>query len=367
MDDERIFAEAFRRHGRPVQPKDLHPNLSKGLSELLEFYQTAADVSKSDVYCGLLDNRGFNAVTTVHNNRGLIGIYLGTLIIVARYAYCLLSDPDMLPQIGDPSIESVEEQSVEALRDPLGHIGAHRYLPRDPTRLHAAQGLSLCAYMILFFHELSHIELCHLDFLRDHLGLMEHQEVTVAPLSQEEALLFRALEWDADCASLMTSLDMWSLFCANFDLLGIESLGIARSWFLAAQLLFWVMDFVQPPTRRGVASTHPSPEARLVNASILAEDANFSFIMPVLAKMDEQERNLIGIDKPALVRWIVKSKFPSHIVENARGASLVDNPAKQLYEAREQYKQIMVRLESYQKLRLKRKGLGWPYSAPSGA
>ena len=110
-----------------------------------------------------------------------------------------------------PSAEAIEQQVIEELRNPLGTFSFSRYLPRDPVRLFAAQHLAACAYLILFAHELAHLELCHLSFLRDELGLEEHQEVTAIPLSDNEALLFRTLEWDADNSALATSLKVWRL------------------------------------------------------------------------------------------------------------------------------------------------------------
>ncbi len=335
MNDEKAFAEALRRHGRLVRPHELHANQSKGLAEQLEFYRLVAPY----VYCGFLDNQGFNAVATIHNSREFIGIYLGATILVARYAYCLLSDPKMLPQIGDPSVESIEPRVIEDLRNPLGPVGTDRYLPRDPIRLRAAQRLAMGAYMILFFHELGHIELCHLAFIRDQLGSTDYQEVTAAPLSEQEALLLRALEWDADNAALMSSLKMWRSFCSSLDYSAVGALGPARSWCLAAQLLFWVMDFVQPPNRRGLLATHPSPKARLVNARMVA--TSFGFV-PDLSDTE---------DADSLVSWIFRNKFPSHMIERVAGGSSVDKTPQELVEARGQYEKIMPLLEHYQTLR----------------
>lgn len=349
MDDEARFAEALHHHGRLVRPEALHPDLSKGLVEQLEFYRLVAP----DVYCGFLDNGAFNAVATVHKTREFIGIYLGATIVVARYAYCLLADPNVLPHIGDPSRESIEPQIIENLRHPLAPVGPGRYLPRDPVRLHAAQQLAMGVYLVLFFHELAHIELCHLGLLRDRLGLREHQEVGAAPLSEEEALLFRTLEWDADNAGLISSLRMWRSLCANLNYSAIGSLGPARAWFAAAQLLFWVMDLVQAPGRRALWSTHPSPNARLVNAAIVAKDFDF---VPELADVVDRETE-------SLIPWILRNQFPSQIVASAAADSSVEEIVQELVEVRRHYETVMTLLDSYQRLRLKRKE-GAPDAVP---
>jgi hypothetical protein len=262
MDYEKAFEIAMKAHGEPVRISELPENLSRGLKQQLQLFQSLAPF----VHCGFLDNANFNAVAAACNGKEFIGIYFGTTSLIARYAYCLLSDPDIFPSIGDPSAEAIEPQVIEELRCPLGTFSFSRYLPRDPVRLLAAQHLAACAYLILFAHELAHLELCHLSFLRDELGLEEHQEVTAMPLSEDEALLFRTLEWDADNSALITSLKVWRhIFPSKLDFSAIATLGAARSWSIAAQLLFWVMDFIQPQERRGLLATHPSPHARFIN------------------------------------------------------------------------------------------------------
>lgn len=345
MDDEQTFAEALKAHGKPVRLHELHDNLSHGLREQLEFYRSMAPYT----YCGFLDNLNFNAVAALRNDREFIGIYLGAIMVVARYAYCLLSDPDMFPSIGNVSAESIEPQVIENLRRPLEQerFPTARYLPRDPVRMRAAQHLAMCAYMILFFHELAHIELCHLKFLTDELGLPEYQEVTAMPLSEEEALLLRALEWDADNSALMTSLKVWRQTIANIDYSAIASLGAARSWFVAAQLLFWVMDFIQPPHRRGLLATHPSPNARLVNATMAAKQYGF---VPELSDVS-------NVAEDSLVSWIIKNDFRSHMVASACANTSVDRTVQELVEARENYEKIMARLMSYQEVRLRGRGV----------
>jgi hypothetical protein len=338
MTDEEAFEEALCRHGDLAKLDSYPPDFSTGLREQLNFYRLAAP----HVYCNFLNNTDFNAVATAHRDREFIGIYLGAIMLIARYAYCLLSDPEVLPQIGNVSLESIEPSVVEALRAPLKPAPSGRYLPRDPTRLRAAQHIAMCAYMILYFHELGHIELCHLKFLRDHLGVTEYKELGYAPLSEQDALLLRTLEWDADNSGLLTSLRMWRSFCSNLDYSAISALGTPRSWFLSAQLLFWVMDFVQPRNRRSRFATHPSPEARLVNARLVA--TNFGFVPELLEG---------GTAEDSLIPWIMRNKFPSQIVDDAADPGGADVVGNELKEVQANYRTMMDGLEAYQKLRRK--------------
>jgi hypothetical protein len=74
-----------------------------------------------------------------------------------------MSDPAMLPNIGDPSREQVDPHLIASLREPLGTKSYGRYQPNDPTRLEAAKQLSLAAYPVLFYHEPNHVEMGHLE------------------------------------------------------------------------------------------------------------------------------------------------------------------------------------------------------------
>jgi hypothetical protein len=159
----------------------------------------------------------FNAVATSEGPRYAIGINIGAALLIARYAYCLMSDPAMFPNVGDPSREEVEPYVIASLREPLSTKSYGRYLPRDPTRLEAAKQLSLAAYLMLFFHELNHVELGHLDFARDRFGVIEYREITAVPISTKDAAVFRALELEADMAALYRSLHVWRAPCIPYS------------------------------------------------------------------------------------------------------------------------------------------------------
>jgi len=60
-----------------------------------------------------------------------------------------------------------------------------------------------------FFHEPNHVELGHLDFAIDHLGLNECREINATPVEAKDAAILRALELEADLAALHRSLKVW--------------------------------------------------------------------------------------------------------------------------------------------------------------
>jgi hypothetical protein len=269
--------------------------MAAGLQGQLEIYRTLA----GDVDCVFLDDESFNAVASLEGGRYSIGIHIGAALLTARYAYCLLSDPAMLPSIGNPRREEVDPEVAERLRNPLAPLYAQdfgRYLPRDPKRVEAAKQLSIAAYLFLFFHELNHIELGHLDFAIDHLGVSEYREMKAAPIEAEDAAIFRALELEADLAALYRSLKVWRKMVPLFDDPVMAILDPEDSWFLAVELFFWIMDFVQPPGRVGALATHPSPLARRLNAQEATSKVNWVSEMK---------------GRSPLIPWIARNSFSS--------------------------------------------------------
>jgi hypothetical protein len=200
MDDQTQIANLMRPYGTVMTPDSFDEAVAPGLRGQLELYRTLA----GDVDCVFLGDMAFNAVATSDGARYVVGINIGAAMLIARYAYCLMSDPAMLPGVGDPSGEEVEPYVLETLRVPNklldGNLG--RYLPRDPTRLEAAQQISMAAYLMLFYHELNHVELGHVGFVQDQLGAADYREITATPISEDDAAVLRALEWEADTAAL---------------------------------------------------------------------------------------------------------------------------------------------------------------------
>lgn len=337
--DGRHASRLLARHGAVVDPRTLDDQMGKGLAEQQQLYDRLAPA----VPCRFLDNRAFNAIATADECGEAIGIFLGATITLARYAYCLLADPSMLGAIGEPSKEELEPSVIEALRRPGDPLVEGRYLPRDATRLRAAQHLALCSYLILFFHELAHIELCHLDVLRAEFGVAEYYEVAAVPSSHADALLLRALEWDADNAALATSLSMWRRLYAGMDYSALKPVGPVLSWYLAAELLFWVMDFVQPASHDEGLATHLSPPARLINARLHARWLEGDF--------DAGNE----CDGTLLIPWVVQNRFPSRQVWDTRsGGSSADHVVEQLSAARAQYESLLPKLEHFQQVRTER-------------
>jgi hypothetical protein len=93
---------------------------------------------------------------------------------------------------------------------------------------------------------------------------------------------------------------VWRVLYPLFRNPSLDALSLDDSWYLAVELVFWIMDFVQPDDRRGVLATHPSPVARLVN------------VQEVTAAVEWVQT--MGGNSSSLVPWIVRNRFSSPIL-----------------------------------------------------
>lgn len=329
MNDEAQIARLFRRHGDVVAPDDLGGVVSVGLREQLEVYHTLA----GEIDCVFLADMTFNAVAISDGTRYAIGINIGAAVLIARYAYCLMSDPTMFPNIGDPSGEEVDPYVIECLRNPLRAKSYGRYLPRNPTRLEAAKQLSLAAYLMLFFHELNHVELGHLDLAKDRFGVTEYREITAVPISTEEAAARRALELEADMAALYRSLQVWRTMYALFDQPALAAVTPEDSWFHAVELLFWIMDFVQPDSHVGRLATHPSPMARRLNVLDVTSAVDW---VPTMN------------DPSPLIPWIRRNRLPSPALTDPLYGN-PDRAKREVAETGRQLVELLPTLDSYRR------------------
>jgi hypothetical protein len=299
MDNAELFAKAFERHGLPFVAKDHDPAAIAGVMEQLRLYNALAG---AEIFCGVLENPTFNAMATIYRGREFIGIYSGSLITIARFFYAFLSDPSTLLSIGEPSSESVSEEVIAGLRVPERSAPSARR-PACDTRFRAAQHLAFCASLLLFFHEFSHLELCHLEFLIKSYGLNEYPELPASDLTLEQSTLRMALEWDADNSGLLSSLNVWRTLNSQIGYPALAPIGPDRSWLVAAEMLFWIMEIVRPSESGSDFPSHPSPPFRLINASLTAHRYGGG-----VAPLTKNEKSH---DSP--LKWIIKNALSEKV------------------------------------------------------
>ncbi len=345
MNRQEQFSILFRKYGKPVQVNELPSETKKRYEEQIGFYN-AFDPT---IYVGALENMSFNAVATKNDIGEFIALYMGAITQLTLYAYQVFSDPDLFKDMGDVSLEKCENRIIDILKKgDIFRASELRYLPNDPKRRNVAERIAECSCLILFLHEAGHIRGCHIDIILNELGISAYQEFNINPINEEESLLLRALELEADMVALANSLSIWRDLVERTGIHDVEVLGPTRSWLIAAELLFWVMSVNHNKSRANRLASHPSVLTRYLNIRL------------ILRKQDEEDKELIDAFRQpgnTLLPWIAKHNLSSSILDYYQKDTFEDADITEWVELQQRIKTILPKLEEYQYARSKRLGI----------
>ena len=126
---------------------------------------------------------------------------------------------------------------------------------------------------------------------------------------------------------------MWRVMHPLFDHQVLVTLTPEISWFVAVELLFWIMDFVQTKTRVGPQGTHPTPVARRVNVQ---ETTSVVEWVPAMT------------DPGDLISWVIRNRFPSRALTDAQYGDR-DRAKQELAEIGSQLVTLLPILEHYRR------------------
>ncbi|MBD8548024.1 hypothetical protein [Sphingomonas sp. CFBP 8760] len=131
----------------------------------------------------------------------------GVLTLLPNLFRALLSHPDILPHIGDPTrcTPFVSSRSASDLGDDA--TGWTVPFPEDPPRQRLHAKLSFLALQYVFLHEFAHIYNGHTDWLRDHGKLSLISEVAVPSIEKFSGIDRQTIEWDADSSAIQMLLE----------------------------------------------------------------------------------------------------------------------------------------------------------------
>ena len=254
MTPDEAFKLAFSRYGEAVRDGafgyDMRGLLSSGRSDA------------GRAHFGIVDSPHLNAVATRVAGIELTAFFAGAPICLLNAFNAFLSDPDVLPLIGDPSKGSPALGAVEVFDHyailARGGIGP----PKCPHRSTLARNLASSAQCFLLFHERAHIELGHLELLSTRFGAHALEECAFGPMDDAVLAVRRALELDADNAAAFTSLRMWRDTWIADEAVGPRDSDRDALWLLSLYFVFSLFDLVTPSARNRRRATHPSPRTR---------------------------------------------------------------------------------------------------------
>jgi hypothetical protein len=203
MNNERhaLFQELMTSYGYGtsfVHPVDKSTH-SKGLEEVRSIFhynmanQKRALGPKGIVYFDFLNNQNFNALAAVSNENEFVTIFIGSIQKLYNFFYVFMSDPEVLPFVGNTSNEKPLQNIWDILElNPPGQF----LFPKDRERVLCAQNLALISCLMILNHEMGHIANCHVSFIKEYLNIEFYEEIQKR--EKDQVNFIRALEWEAD-------------------------------------------------------------------------------------------------------------------------------------------------------------------------
>jgi hypothetical protein len=149
----------------------------------------------------LVNNGAFNAFAMVDRDTDIIAMNLGLLLTLNNLFLAMMSHPDVLPKVGDPSLETSLHYDVQKTTVDIYSASAEAksLAPKDPDRNDYALKLSWIARNFILEHEMCHIFNGHVDWLNQRKKIGALEETGALPTSTLSLINRQTLEMDADC------------------------------------------------------------------------------------------------------------------------------------------------------------------------
>jgi hypothetical protein len=283
----------FTQIAGPPLRRDLPSGVSEfmaGTIERMDYVLEEIESSQPEyiagVYVDLVDEASINAVSFCDGTHEFVGIHAGLGLLLPTIYSWLLSHPTVFPDVGDATREKTPPRFDHGMLRRSGRFSEipesvwNDYVsgPLDPVRAWYAISSSIVAMDFLLWHELAHLNRCHIPYLSSMRaksdGPSSWREVNPR-LQSEEVKLRNILEADADGVAtrvLAGAPIVNGLEKARFAALGdAEVKGLSWDWSYACVLwmravaiLFHLLAIVEDD--QGIsdpARTHPHPDIRL--------------------------------------------------------------------------------------------------------
>lgn len=207
ISQERAFAECFSTFSPPPTDSQFADLKSRFAKAVQNTFRVRRQIRTSSIHIDFSDRQTLNAAAAHRHGHDLIAINVGTVLNLTVLYESLLSHPSIFAHVGDSRNETAPFdkmvgcdwtaplEQICALLCPRGEDWS-AIQPADPVRESCAQRLFHITMMFLFYHELPHIILGHIDFLKKATGdslLTELGSVRSNPSASR-----RCLEMDAD-------------------------------------------------------------------------------------------------------------------------------------------------------------------------
>jgi hypothetical protein len=264
---ERIFKVKMSRYGTVWRLPDPNSHDALGLEELRAIFriniamQTRAIGPRGFIHFDYLDNPSFNALAWTHSLYDFVALFSGTIFYLYRLFYCYMSDPEVLPSLGDLSKEALNEDVLDAIRGKNKNSFAFQH-PCDDTRYKAAQNLALVSCLLILNHEIGHLANCHPYLFQQRFGLDVYEELPMPSTEDKHNRLRRAFEWEADEYAGVVTYQITNKI--HGLLAGVEGLSMDYVLSVSAFMLFLYIHRQTGSRFDAESLTHPAPRDRWV-------------------------------------------------------------------------------------------------------
>lgn len=262
-DATRVFDRAFKDRGGIARI----PSGSSRLVSLLTWYQNRCRSALPDgsFHFDFVRNRRVNACATTDGGFNLIAFNVGAPVAFLKLYETLLSNPHILPDVGDPSKDPAwqADLSTTDLQDGDANIfpaGVDR-ITSDPTRAAFIHHCTQFAMDFIYWHEVFHVLCGHVGYCARRSG----QAVGLPELEGRpdmSAATSQALELEADLNAAAVTGGAWLREALSPGVPFRDGQEALRTWAFSLAIVFLVFDQSGAQVRDYRQATHPHPAIR---------------------------------------------------------------------------------------------------------
>jgi hypothetical protein len=171
----------------------------------------AAAPKMPPIHFDWIENDDINARAFPHRGKYFIGLNVGSLIYLHSLFSRMLSNPNLLPKVGDVSKEDQTRVPPVPIQPGPGKLhgsGLVPVIPKDPDRQYHYEYLNNQAMGFLVAHEITHLIHGHIAYEEDRLGHRGISERGWKKGEPQPALTSQTLEMDADMGAAVAQTGM---------------------------------------------------------------------------------------------------------------------------------------------------------------